>query len=382
MSRSRRPPLTVVAYVVVMAAVAVVAVVDAGADPWALALAALVTPSLVLLWLGVRIAWIGVIGFQAVNLVVVVAGAGPLVAAPFPIAMLALLLAPPSRVYFRRDPNRVRRKPSLARRALIWGFAAWVLLVAIVAGAALLLRPDPVSGDLGLVHSDRPGLRVLFVGNTITSDNEMPEMLSALARGDPGAPPIFTVWYARRGSTLEDALDDDRLRELFDDERWDYVVLQEHSQIASRPPELRERTVPAARALDRLAKKRGARTLLFESWGYRDGDPDSTDDRYYDMQVRMIRGYAGVSLSLLAPVVQVGHVWQQAVARYPRLQLWNEDGRRPTPLGSFLTASVFYAVLTGRDPTRSSFTGGWDPAEARWTRSLAADLVSDQARLR
>jgi hypothetical protein len=42
----------------------------------------------------------------------------------------------------------------------------------------------------------------------------------------------------------------------------------------------------------------------------------------------------------------------------------------------------FYAVLTGRNPTRSSFTGGLDRTQAKWLAEVAKRAVPDRARLR
>jgi hypothetical protein len=259
----------------------------------------------------------------------------------------------------------------LVRRAVIWGLAAWVLLVAIVVGAVLLLRSDPVSGDLGLVHSDRPGLRVLFVGNTLTSDNDMPEMVGELAAHDPGAPAIFAVRYASRGSTLSDALDDEKLTELLDDERWDAVVLQEHSQVISRPDERDADTIPAARALERMARERGARTILFQTGAYREGDPEVSADSFARMQRRLFAAYGDARARLGARLAPLGRAWWEAVSLDPSVDLWADDGLRPSRTGSYLTACVFYAVLTGRDPGRSSYTAGLDRRRAEWLAGLA-----------
>jgi hypothetical protein len=63
------------------------------------------------------------------------------------------------------------------------------------------------------------------------------------------------------------------------------------------------------------------------------------------------------------------------VRRRPAIELWNDDGIHPSRAGSYLTACVFYALLTVRDPADSSFTAELDPAEARWLARLANDEV-------
>jgi hypothetical protein len=71
-------------------------------------------------------------------------------------------------------------------------------------GLGAAFWPDPISGELDLVRSERHGIRVLFVGNSLTSENGMIDMLRGLAENDPQSVPIFPVQYARRGSTLRE----------------------------------------------------------------------------------------------------------------------------------------------------------------------------------
>jgi hypothetical protein len=71
-----------------------------------------------------------------------------------------------------------------------------------------------------------------------------------------------------------------------------------------------------------------------------------------------------------------------AVSLDPSIGLWNDDGLRPSRVGSYLTACVLYAVLAGRDPNGSSFTGGLDRTQARWLGEVASRAVTDRYRLR
>jgi hypothetical protein len=99
--------------------------------------------------------------------------------------------------------------------------------------------PNPFAaatrGDIDLAESDRPGLRVLFVGNSFTRANSLPHLMHELAAADDGVQPIFAVERTRGGWTLHEASEDDRLRDLLKRIDWDVVVLQEQSQLLSFP---------------------------------------------------------------------------------------------------------------------------------------------------
>jgi hypothetical protein len=369
----RRPPWTVLAYVAVYLVIVVVALADGATAVGLFPFGILVGACLVGLYLPVRVAWILVTALQVVTLLGVLLGGTPWWIVAVVVSQLVLLLSAPTRRYFRRDAPREPQKVSEARRALRLGAAGFASALAVLVLYVVLFMPDPIAGDLQLVRSHRPGLRVLFVGNTLTSDNGMPQMLSDLADADPERQPIFAVRYARRGSTLEDALDDRRLTSLLEDERWNYVVLQEHSQLASRPDERKTHMIPAATALAGMAHRAGAQTVLFSTGAYADGDEDGVDDDTYQaMQTRLNVGYYRVALKLSALLAPVGSAWGQALYRQPGLGYpWADDGRRPSATGSYLTACVFYPLLTGLDPRGNSFTAGLDRAEARRLQELA-----------
>ena len=372
----RRPPVTVVAYMAVTVAILLAAFIEDGADPRLLAGGVVLGAGLVGLYFRIRIAWVLVTALQAGNVLSALINEARWWIVTILIAQLALLLSPPTRRYFRRERPRAPGGVSRTGRAVRLLAAVLAGLLLGLLGAAALFQADPVSGDLELVRSDRTGLRVLFVGNSLTADNSMTRMVRRLGEGDPGAPPIFAVQYARRGSTLEDAVDDNRLTELLDGERWNHVVLQEHSQISSRPRDREARMFPAAIALDRMARQSGGRTVLFMSWGYEDGDRDAVPgDTHQAMQVRVSQGYLELASRLPAVLAPVGLAWEEALRRQPGLDLWNDDGRRPSRTGSYLTACVFYALLTNRDPTGSRFTAGLDLAQARRLQRIARESV-------
>ncbi len=236
-----------------------------------------------------------------------------------------------------------------------------------------------VRGDVELARSDRPGLRVLFVGNSFTFRNEMPELVHKLADADGGRARIFAVSYTAGGWTLRKASRDDGLTGLLRDVRWDVVVLQEQSRLPSLSAmRRREETYPYARALDAKIVRVGARTMLFMTWGYAAGDdPGVPGDSFGAMQSRLQDGYSELATELSASVsvAPVGVAWAEAVRRHPEVGLWAGDGQHPSRLGSYLTACVFYAVLGGSDPIGNPFTAGLDPSEARSLQNVASDVA-------
>jgi hypothetical protein len=285
-----------------------------------------------------------------------------------------------------RDPagGEGRRIGPVRRLIRITG----LVMIGVVAGVALfvgLVRAGVVRnplwptthGDLALAQSDRPGLRVLFVGNSLTYTNSMPAMVEHLAEADGGALRIIPVWYTAGGWTLEEAADDAGLRRLMREAHWSYVVLQEQSQIGSLSRGSHAEMYAAAGALSAQASRNGSRTMLFAPWAWRSGDGwDVPGDSYTAMQQRIFTSYAGLSERLAAPVAPVGAAWEQAIQQHPGIQLWAGDGVHPSTAGSYLTACVFYVMLSGRDPVGDPFVAGLDPGLARELQTAAWDAAS------
>jgi uncharacterized protein DUF4886 len=234
------------------------------------------------------------------------------------------------------------------------------------------------SGDLALARGDRPGLRVLFVGNSLTFKNDLPALVHRMAAADKGAKPIFAVQYTAGGWRFRKAAVDDGLTKLLKDVRWDVVVLQEQSQIPSLSLDVQRREMyPFAHILQLKIAQAHAHTLLFMTWGHRLGDRRNVPgDTYAAMQARLEDGYSALERELGTGVAPVGHAWAEALRRRPQLDLWAGDGTHPSLRGSYLAACVFYAVLSHRQPAGNRFTAGLPQTDARFLQRVAGDVVS------
>lgn len=267
-------------------------------------------------------------------------------------------------------------------------FAARVLiklcrvLLALVVGVVLYIGavqagvlPNPLApkaeGDLALAQSKKAGLRVLFVGNSFTFYNSIPKRVHELSSADNSARKIFAVQYTAPSWRLSKAAQDTGLERLLRQVPWDVVVLQEHGYELARSQQHRRQTTDRyATAI--AARAGGARIVFFMPWDSKDGRDGET---YTELQERIADNTEELADRLGAKVAPVGVAWEAAVERRPGIDLWYRDGRHPGKRGAYLGACVFYAVLTGRDPTGNAFTGGLDPEEARFLQHVARDVV-------
>jgi hypothetical protein len=219
------------------------------------------------------------------------------------------------------------------------------------------------------VYAEDPtprALRVLFIGNSYTHYNSLPQVLSVMAASARPALRLETAQYARDSYTLERHWEGGQALRAIHDARWDIVVLQGHSLQSIRNP---QQLFTYARKLNGEIKKSGAHTVFFMTWAHRDKP---------QMLAGVVQAYSTIAAELDAAMAPVGLAWQRALQERPSLALHTSDHSHPLPTGTYLTACVFYATLTGRSPLGLS-TGGLTqvtPEEAHFLQRIAWETVT------
>lgn len=187
-------------------------------------------------------------------------------------------------------------------------------------------------------------VRILFIGNSFTYFNNLPEQIAGLARPHT-AVRVGTI--AAGGAELGSTWNSGQPTSMLAD-GWDYVVLQEQSTLGNGQPQPGiPRVQPPAQFHEAVRtavpeiEAAGATPVLYLTWARRD-DPEAQhalDDAY--------TAIAAETNSMLAPV---GPAWRMALTERPTLSLHEDDNSHPTATGSYLAACVLYATLFGRDP--------------------------------
>ena len=180
------------------------------------------------------------------------------------------------------------------------------------------------------------GIRVLFIGNSLTYENDLPGTLAALALSVNDTINVRTVAhpnYALIDHYLggSDALNDIALI------RWDFVVLQ---QGPSTTPINRDSLILTAKLFEPHIRAAGAIPALFMVW-------PTTDRLAFFDEARI--SYQMAATGVNGVFMPAGKAWQTAWATDPSLAFFQSDGLHPTALGTYLAALVIYERLTGHD---------------------------------
>ena len=182
-----------------------------------------------------------------------------------------------------------------------------------------------------------PGLHVLFVGNSLTYVNDLPNILEAMA--DSGGQPLLeTRMVAKPDYSLEDHWNDGDARTAIAKGGWNVVVLQ---QGPSSLETSRALLIEYAERFAERIRQVGARPALYQVW--------PTADRATDFP-RANESYRLAADSVQGVLFPVGEAWLAAQRIDASIPLYAFDGLHPSGEGSYLAALVMYATLYRRSP--------------------------------
>lgn len=179
---------------------------------------------------------------------------------------------------------------------------------------------------------------------------------------------------------------------------WDYVVLQDQSQVPSFPTtdSMWQDSKNASVSLSDAIADEGGETVLFMTWGYRDGDSlNSFNNNFTAMQSRLTEGYTRYAENIstaghavwIAPVgLAFKTVHDDVVANGddPTVSgnlfydLYSSDGSHPSLSGSYLAACVFHATVTGETCVGSTDTVNLNSSTKLALQQAADDTVFNQ----
>jgi hypothetical protein len=221
--------------------------------------------------------------------------------------------------------------------------------------------------------NNAPTTRVLFIGNSYTMVNDLPGTFTKLACS--GGHKVEAAMAAKGGWKLSDHLASSKTMDLIKQQKWDWVVLQEQSEVPAIDALRLMYMYPAARQLVSEIRKNGSKPMFFLTWGHRDGLPTSGLATYHDMQTQLGVGYTSMALELHVPIAPVGTAWEKNLSQANPLSMWAEDGSHPLMGGTYLAAAVIYASTFGQSPLGLGYDAGLTQDVAGQLQSLAADTV-------
>jgi hypothetical protein len=194
------------------------------------------------------------------------------------------------------------------------------------------------------------GARILFIGNSLTDANGLPELVRSLSNA---AGLHWTVEAeVMGGAALEDHWNAGAAVPRIQGGDWDVVVLQ---QGPSALPESRVNLRQWTPQFDNVIRQAGGRSALYMVWPMteRFSDYDRVRDSYA-LAARDVSGY----------FLPAGESWRAAWREDPATVLYGPDGFDPTLAGSYAAALTIFTGLSGLPPEGLPAPAGVDAPTA------------------
>lgn len=234
------------------------------------------------------------------------------------------------------------------------------------------------------VKSD--SLRVLFIGNSFTYFNELPQTVSQIAASQ--GIKLSATQFAPGGYYMKQHVEHEKLQKLIRQGGWDFVVIQEQSAALAMPSDtVLQNSYPAAHTLDSLihAHNAAARVVFYMTWGHKDGCQEEVDNypliySYEGMQDRLRINYLEMTYRNKAWCAPVGMAWQQIRKERPDYVLYMPDRSHPSMLGSYLAANVIFCTLFPK-PYQTDVLLGMPAEQGEYIQQVAQKTVLNNLKL-
>jgi len=225
--------------------------------------------------------------------------------------------------------------------------------------------------------------RVLFIGNSYTYVNDLPQLTAdcAMSIGFAGFP-MEIASSTPGGYTFQMHTTNATTQSLINQGNWDYVVLQEQSQIPSFPDaQVATDCFPYAAQLNNqiLAADSCAETIFYMTWGRQNGDASNCASwppvcTYEGMDSLLNLRYRQMAIDNQALLSPVGALWNYIRTNYPEINLYAADASHPSVEGSYAAACSMVSIIFRTDPTLITNNSTLNPLIAEKIK-LAAQAV-------
>ncbi len=225
--------------------------------------------------------------------------------------------------------------------------------------------------------------RVLFLGNSYTATNNLPNLFKQLATDQNKS--VYCEAVAPGGHGFYSHAHEPAQVSKIEQGDWDVIVIQGQSQEAAFPDDQFYWSIyPSARAADSVAKLHNpnARVIFFMTWGYRYGDAFNCP--FYEefctftsMTHRLKHNYLVMASDFQSEVCPVGAAWYNSWERDSTVVLHSGDNSHPAMRGSYLAACCFYESIFRERLENAWYPSGVSSSHAAFLQECANRVVYD-----
>ena len=229
-------------------------------------------------------------------------------------------------------------------------------------------------------------IKVLFIGNSFTYVENMPDLFRNIA--ESAGYKVKIQMYAPGGVSVGDIsqgtqahMNNPVVYENIRSDKWDYVVLQDnqgrfvydYGQFPSSSLVIQGHL----QIRDSVIKNNNcAKMVWFAGWGMKNGMPPYGNNGI-EMIDRIAANYRFLNDSAHEIIAPIGEAWKRIIITNPAFDLWSQDETHPSLEGAFLTANVIYATIFRDNPAYSLENGGLTAITADLLKQTAWQTLND-----
>lgn len=208
---------------------------------------------------------------------------------------------------------------------------------------------------------------ILFIGNSHTAYNRIPDQVARLLEGEWPGKKIFCQSRLALGKSLAFHQADEQTNAEVNAGPWDFIVLQGHQFASGNADD----QLSASSHFSQLAKRENCKVILYATWGHKNSEPAG-------MQIyQHLKTIAQKNGDYIAPV---GIAWDRVRQQRPELELYLPDNNHASVHGGYLAALVITNTLTGRKVNTRLDNPYFSPVDAQtvdYFANLASEVVNE-----
>jgi len=180
-------------------------------------------------------------------------------------------------------------------------------------------------------HNNNTTLNVLFIGNSLTYTNDLPQIVKnkAMQKGIE----INTKMIAFPNYAIEDHWNDGQVQILISSNKYDFVILQ---QGPSSQNDGRKMLIEYGKKYSSLCKLNKTKLCYFMVW------PSLNYYHTFDNVIKNHKEAAAINNSILLPV---GQIWKNYIDSTKDTAYYGSDGFHPSIKGSQIAAKIIVEHL-------------------------------------
>lgn len=222
--------------------------------------------------------------------------------------------------------------------------------------------------------------KVLFIGNSFTFMNDMPETFKKIAKSN--GKEVYVDKSTKGGADWKYHASNPQTYKKIKSKDWDYIVVQAKSWEPTESKEYIElNTIPYGQKLmDSIREySPNSRIILYMTWGYKNGRENTVGcEDFYGMYSTLYKSYLSFADLYSVAVSPVGQVWKNARMEIADTNLYVADNFHPNHNGSYISACTFYSALFRERMDEKTYVAPKvDTTFARVIRELAFETVMD-----